>query len=64
MTKKWDVYGKVVGSKYLGVFEAETEAEAIELALESDAAHVSMCHQCSDHCESPEIDGGTAEPAQ
>jgi len=54
----------VVGSKYLGEFEAETEEEAIEKGLESNAAHVSLCHQCSGECEDPTIEEGSAEILQ
>jgi hypothetical protein len=49
-------YGKVVGSKYLGVFEAETEEEATEKALASEAACISLCHQCAGECEDPEVE--------
>ena len=44
---KFEVYGLLTGSKYLGEFEAATEAEAIEMALASGKNHVSLCHQCS-----------------
>ncbi len=53
--KRWRVSGKVVGSKYLGEFVAATAEEAVDLALKSNAAYVSLCHQCSDECEDPEI---------
>lgn len=60
---KWDVTGVVVGSKFLGTFEAETEAEAVRMALESDASSVSLCHQCSDECEDPEVERAIASPS-
>jgi hypothetical protein len=47
------VYGVVSGSKYLGVFEAETKEEAIKLA--TPEASVCLCHQCSEECEDAEI---------
>lgn len=53
--KKWRVSGTVVGSAYLGEFEAETKEEAEEMALNSDAASISFCWQCSDQCEDPEV---------
>lgn len=59
--KKWSVVGKVVGSKYLGDFEAETAEEAVEKALESDAAQVGMCHECFPECEDGQIEEATAE---
>jgi len=40
--KKWAVMGHVVGSKFLGIFEAETKEEAEDMAIESDAASVSL----------------------
>lgn len=56
---KFRVYASVVGSKYLGEFEAETKEEAIKMA-EADAC-VSLCHQCDSECEDPEIDELFAE---
>ena len=56
---KWAVFGKVVGSKYIGSYEAETAEEAIELAQKD--AYVSLCHQCSGECEDPEVDEMVAE---
>jgi hypothetical protein len=61
MSKMWRVHGTVTGSKYLGEFEAETEEEAIEKALDSDAAYISLCHQCSGNCEDPTVESATAE---
>ena len=59
---KFHVYGKVSGSKYLGVVEAPTAEEAAERAIKT--AHVSFCHQCSDDCEDPQVESATAEPAE
>lgn len=58
---KFEVYGKVTGSKYLGVFEAHSEEEAIQLALQSTASMVSFCRQCTDNCEDPEINEAVAD---
>lgn len=58
---KFRVSGTVVGSKYLGVFEAKTKEEAEEKALSSPEASVSLCHQCSSECEDPEIQEAHAE---
>jgi hypothetical protein len=58
---RWNVYGAVTGSKYLGQFEADTEEEAIAKAEDSDQTYVSLCHQCSDQCGDPEIGKITAE---
>lgn len=45
---------KVVGSKYLGEFEANSPEEAIEKALHSDKAWISLCCHCTSECEDPE----------
>lgn len=60
---KYSVNAAVIGSKHLGVFEADTPEKAIEMALDENG-YVSLCHQCSDECESPEIDEDniSAEP--
>lgn len=58
--KKWTVTGVVTGSKYLGTYEAETAEEAIEMALESEAASCSVCHQCSSQVEDPQIERAVA----
>ena len=52
---RWRVYGKVVGSKYLGEVEAETQKEAEEKGLNLNSVFVSLCHRCSEQCEDPEI---------
>lgn len=51
---KYRVHGKVVGGKYLGEFEAATPEEAEEMAIEENGG-VSLCHQCADECEDPEV---------
>jgi hypothetical protein len=55
------VYGKVVGTKFLGYFVAETAEEAADLAMESDESFVSICHQCADQISDPEIASVEAE---
>lgn len=62
-TKKlfvWDVSASVVGSKYLGEFIAASAEEAVQEALNSAAASISLCHQCADEVSDPEIDKATA----
>ena len=59
--RKYKVYGIVTGSKYIGEFEAESPEEAQELAAESDKVYVSICHQCSDECDDPQITEFQAE---
>lgn len=51
---KFRVHGRVVGTKYIGEYEAATAADAEALAWRD--AHSSMCHQCSSECEDAEID--------
>lgn len=58
---KYLVYAKVVGSKFIGTFEADTSEKAIKLAENSDEAYVSLCHQCSSKCEDPECYDFVAE---
>jgi len=56
---KFNVYGSVVGSKFIGTYEAKTRDEAIDKA--SRDAHVSLCHHCATECENAEVDELTAE---
>lgn len=52
---KYNLIGTVTGSKYLGTVEAESAEEAIEKAYKLDTCSISLCHQCTDECEDPEI---------
>lgn len=63
MTKKrmWSVNATVVGGTHLGVYQAATAEEAIELAFDAHGG-ISFCHHCSGRCENPEIENVTAEP--
>lgn len=45
----------VIGSKYIGEFEAESVEEAKEMAWESDELFISLCHSCSGECEDAEV---------
>lgn len=51
---KFRVSASVVGSKYIGEFEAETAEDAEQLARDSSEASISLCHQCSCECEDAE----------
>jgi hypothetical protein len=51
----------VVGSKFLGVFEADTKEEAERMAEESDAAGICLCNECSEECEGATIENVEAE---
>jgi Fe-S oxidoreductase len=55
------VVGTVTASKYLGEFEADSPEEAVEKALESEEAHVSVCHQCAHDVSDPGIEEAFAE---
>jgi len=57
---RFTVHATVVGGKYLGEYEADSEEQAIEMALEENG-HVSLCHQCSGECEDAEITETNAE---
>lgn len=48
---KYEVSAMFTGTKFLGVFEAETEEAAISKALDSDQNHASLCHQCASEVE-------------
>ncbi|MEK3838670.1 hypothetical protein [Paenibacillus sp. FSL R7-0128] len=52
---KFRIYGRVVATKYIGEFEADTKEQAERMAWDSDEAYVSVCHQCSKEVEDPEI---------
>lgn len=58
---KFSVLGTVMASKWLGIFEADTPEAAIEKAERSRAIVVSVCHQCADQVEDPEVENLTAE---
>lgn len=55
MMPKYRVHAAIGGSKYLGEFEAATPEDASRMAIESDSGRVSLCHQCSDQCEDPDV---------
>lgn len=57
--KRWSVTGTVVGSTWVGIYEAETAEEAIELA-QPDVS-VSVCHQCARKISDPEVEDFHAE---
>ena len=58
--KRFAVYGKVYGTKYLGTFEAESPERAEEIAMTKNGG-VSLCHQCSREIGDPEISECFAE---
>jgi hypothetical protein len=60
---KFHVYGAIVGTKYLGIYEAETKEEAVEKAM-ADAAGPCLCHECSSEVEDPEIESAMADPVE
>lgn len=52
---KYRVYGIVTGSKFIGEFEADSPELAKELAAKSDNCYVSICNQCSNEIDDPQI---------
>ncbi len=61
---KFSVVGTVTGTKYLGTFEAPDAETAVEMALDSEAAHVHLCHQCDEECGYLGIETAIAAEAQ
>lgn len=59
---KYDCYGLVRASKYLGVVEANSPEEARDKAQELKSTFVSVCHHCSSQVEDPEIIDINVEP--
>lgn len=57
--KRYSVNATVIGCTHIGIFEASSPEEAIEMA-ESEA-HISFCHQCVGNCENAECEDFTAE---
>lgn len=49
------VTGKVEASKIIGVFDAPTDQDAIEIARKYKNSDIILCHQCEDECLSPSI---------
>lgn len=49
--KKYRVYANYVFSKVLGEYEAESEDEAIEKALDDAEPNLSLCCECSEQFE-------------
>lgn len=60
--KNYNVYAKVVGSKWIGVIEAENEEEAIQIGVHHENCYVSLCHQCASECDDLEVTGVFANP--
>lgn len=58
---KWSITGTVVGGKYIGEVEADTEEQAMQKGFKLPACHVGLCHQCASECENGEIDEIHAE---
>lgn len=56
---RYRCYGRVVVSKYLGEYEADSGEKAREKAFKE--ACCSLCHQCAGECDDPEIDEVTVE---
>ena len=54
--KRYNIYARVVGSKYIGTVDANSPEEAEEKAWKLDECHISLCNQCSSDCEDPEIE--------
>lgn len=53
--RMYDVHATVIGTKFLGTFEANSPEEAEKMAEDSDEMFISLCHQCSTECENADI---------
>ncbi|MDR9792732.1 hypothetical protein ACTHHL_04595 [Aeribacillus composti] len=53
---KYQVYGVVTGTKYIGEFEANNKEEAEQIAWDSENSHVSICYHCSKEIDEPQIE--------
>lgn len=51
---KYRVYGKVVGTKYIGVYEGNTKEEAENKAYKDSS--ISLCHYCAEEISDPQIE--------
>ena len=60
--RTYSVCAVVVGSKFIGRFQAESEAKAIEMAWKE--ADVSLCHRCASECEGAEVEELRAEEVE
>ena len=52
---KYIATGTVTGSKIIGIFEADSAANAKILAEKSGNCDISLCHNCEDECINPTI---------
>jgi len=55
----WHVSGTVVGSTYVGEFEAETASAALGQAWKK--AGITLCHECAREVSDPEVNELVAE---
>lgn len=54
---KFDIYVPAVGTRYIGVYEAETAEAAIDLALAECKDGIHLCHACAkEFVDTPELD--------
>lgn len=52
---KFQGFGTVTGSKYLGEVEAENAEEAKKLFEDCGNGIIALCHSCSRECEDPQV---------
>lgn len=52
---RYNVYGIVTGTKYIGEFEAASKEEAVEIALQSKNNNFHLCCECSGNVELDEM---------
>ena len=61
---RYRAFATVVGGKYLGEVEADSEEEAVDKAWELDECHISLCHHCSRQLENAQITDIDIEPVE
>jgi hypothetical protein len=60
---KWNCYGLVSGSKFLGTVEADSKHEAEQKAWEELDIYIGICHHCAKQIDGAEITDLDIEPA-
>lgn len=65
--KKYTIIGIVETGKWLGMIEANSEEEALEIAEKDkniqNNSYISLCHQCANELDDPQITELRAFPA-
>lgn len=60
---KYKVFARTIVFKEVGTFEANSQDEAIEIAIDEGDVELSLCHSCSEGILEPEIEMFITEKA-